>query len=372
MKSFRKSLHDWLWQSITKRLQDVNPRKPSFSEANLKKNVILFTVIFITVMLSACSEQGGVEVQSPPVSSQLVSLQGPVDQPEPSATREAASESSSPPRDWEQVGRLQRVLGTITEIQISDGNIQFIDLKVKQNVNPINNPVDYDYIGDTLHIMIDEPLNAAGSLQDKVKKGSSFLVNFAQFAIPPKGDILLASRFSYNYFFYEKNGSFMDTKGQPFDLKAEFELANNPTTVPTPKTNRRILYALDEIQLTQPLTQIPYYRQGKSELMPETVFKQYNEGHQPWLSNPVTVALVNCSNLISTDKVDELQNKATINEKKIIIDSDRIITEVSSADKDIKVVMGKPGGISYDITMYAPKGTEVLFVKQIIEIKPSK
>jgi hypothetical protein len=342
-----------------------------FSTANLKKSVNLFTAIIITVMLSACTEQRKAEIQSPPISSQLVSFQEPVDQPEPTKTGEAAPKRSSPPRDWEQVSRLQRILGTITDIQISDGNVQSIDLKVKQNVNPVNNPVDYDYIGQTLHLILDEPMSAAGGFQDKVKKGSSFLVNFAQFAIPPKGEIVLASRFSNNYFFYEHNGSFMDTKGQPFDLKAEFEAAK-PTTVPTPKTDKLILYALDENQLTKPLSQIPYYQQGKSEPLPETVFKQYKEGHQPWLSNPVTVALVNCSNLISSDEVDVLQNKATIGEKKIVLDSDRIITEVSTEDKDIKVVMSKPGGFTYDITMFAPQGTEVLFVKQIVEYTPSK
>jgi hypothetical protein len=163
----------------------------------------------------------------------------------------------------------------------------------------------------------------------------------------------------------------MDIKGQPFDLKSEFE-AVKPTTVPTPKTDRKTLYALDENQLTKSLTQIPYYRQGKSELVSETVFKQFKEGHQSWLSNPVTVALVNCSNLISSYEVDVLQNKATIGEKKIIIDSDRIITEVSTEDKDVKVVMSKPGGITYDITMYSPQGTEILFVKQIVENTPSK
>jgi hypothetical protein len=160
------------------------------------------------------------------------------------------------------VSRLQRVLGTITDIQISDNNVQSIDLKVKQNVNQANNPVDYDYIGQTLHLIVDEPLSAAGSFQDKLKKDSSFLVNFAQFAIPPKGDIVLASRFSYNYFFYEHNGSFIDTKNQPFDLKAEFEAAK-PTAVPGPKMDRKILYALDENQLTKMLTQNSLLPAGK-------------------------------------------------------------------------------------------------------------
>ncbi|SED13637.1 hypothetical protein [Paenibacillus sp. GP183] len=195
-------------RSSGSRLSENNPRKKD----NLKKSVNLFTAIFITVMLSACTEQPKAEVQSPPESSQPVAIQEPVAELELPKTGEAPPNHSSPPRDWEQVSRLQRVLGTITDIQISDRNVQSIDLKVKQNINPVNNPVDYDYIGQTLHLILDEPMSAAGSLQDKLKKGSSFLVNFAQFAIPPKGEIVLASRFSYNYFFYELNGSFMAEK----------------------------------------------------------------------------------------------------------------------------------------------------------------
>jgi hypothetical protein len=328
----------------------VDPIK-YISITNIMKKLNLFTAIFIFVMISACTEQQKMEVQSQPTSSQPV---------------------STSPRDWEQMSRTQRVLGTIADIQISDGDVQSIDLKVIKNVPPTNNPVDYDYINQTLHLIVDERLTAAGSFQDKMKKGSSFLVSFAQFAIPPKGDIVLASRFSYNSFYYEHNGSFIDTKGYPFDLKAEIEAVTNPKTAPIPKTDRKILYELDENQLSKTLTQIPYYKQGKTETLPEIVFKQYKEGHQPWLSNPVTVALVNCSNLISSDKVDVLQNKSTSSDKKIVIDSDRIITEISSEDTNVKVQMTKPGGISYEITMYKPQGTEVLFVKQIIEITPSE
>ncbi|WP_217635210.1 hypothetical protein [Paenibacillus sp. yr247] len=166
--------------------------------------------------------------------------------------------------------------------------------------------------------------------------------NSAQFAIPPTGEIALASKFSY---------SKLET---------------------TPKMERKILYSLNENQLSKPLTEIPYYRQGKSELLPETVFKQYKEGHQPWLSSPVIVALVNCSNLISLEEVAELQNKAQSSEKKIIIDPDRVITEISCETPYVKVQMSKPGGITYDITMFKPHGTEVLFVKEIVENTPIK
>jgi hypothetical protein len=329
------------------------------SKFNINKNVKLFTAIFVIVIISACTEQSIVEVQSQP-SSSLKPIETVRVDPKPTDSKV-----------WEEVSRIQRVLGIITEIQISDGIVESIDLKVNQNVQPINNPVDYNYVDQTIHLIVDEALTAAGSFQDKLRLGSAFLVSFAQFSIPPKGEIALASRFSYNYFFYEHNGSYMDTKGQPFDLEAEIRGATNPTTEPIPKTDKKILYSLDKNQLSKSLTQIPYYQQGKSEPLPEVVLKQFSEGHQPWLSDALTVALVNCSNLISSEKVDVLSNKSTGNEKKTIIDSERIITLISSEDTDLKVLMTKPGGISYEITMFAPKGTGVLYVKQIIEITPS-
>jgi hypothetical protein len=137
-----------------------------FSNAIFNKSVNLFIAIFMTLMLSACAEKRSTEVQSLLVSSQPVSFQEAVEQAELPKTVEATP-MRSPSRDWEQVSRTQRVLGTITNIQISDGNVQSIDLKVKENVSPVNNPVDYDYIGQTLHLFLDEPLSAAGSLQDK-------------------------------------------------------------------------------------------------------------------------------------------------------------------------------------------------------------
>jgi hypothetical protein len=332
------------------------------SKAYVKKIASVFAIVSVTMMISSCAQQRKADVES-------LTSATPSAAPDAPATV-TTKPVPSPPGDWEQVSRTQRVLGTITDIQIVDGIVQFIDLQVTQNVQPVNNPVDYDFVGQTLHLTVDEKLAAAGSFQDKLKKGSSFLANFAQFAIPPKGEIVLASRFSYNFFFYEHNGSFTDTKGQPFDLKAEAEAAK-PKTVPTPKMISKILYAPDRQQLSKPLAQIPYYRQGIIQPLPETVLKQFTEGHQPWLSNPVAAALVNCSNLISSDPVDDLQNKAAIGEKKIVIDPERIITEIHGKDTDVKVLMSKPGGIAYEITMYAPQGTEVLFVKQIIENTPS-
>ncbi|MFD0696699.1 hypothetical protein ACFQZT_21790 [Paenibacillus sp. GCM10027628] len=67
-----------------------------------------------------------------------------------------------------------------------------------------------------------------------------------------------------------------------------------------------------------------------------------------------------------------LQNKAQSSEKKIIIDLDRIITEVSTEGPGIEVQMSKPGGITYDVMLYAPEGTEALFVKEIIENTPTE
>ncbi|MNI66903.1 hypothetical protein D3C73_1224970 [compost metagenome] len=84
------------------------------------------------------------EVQSPPVSSLPFSFQETVGQFEPPKTGEVAPKRSSPSRDWEQVSPLQRVLGTITDIQISNGNVQSIDLKKVKKTNPVIDKVDYD------------------------------------------------------------------------------------------------------------------------------------------------------------------------------------------------------------------------------------
>lgn len=121
--------------------------------------------------------------------------------------------------DWEVVSRAQRVQGTIAAMTMEGGAIKSMDLKVTKNVQAPNNPADYDYVGQTLHLVMDEKLSDAGYFQDKWKQGASYLVNFAQYIIPPNDKAVLATRFEFIY--YENNGQFYDKKGNLFDLGSE-------------------------------------------------------------------------------------------------------------------------------------------------------
>ena len=201
-----------------------------------KKKLGLLAVLGLIVLLSACSGQRQAEATQFPVQTTaqttiVPSATEPPEFPEPSerTARDERAQAASPKapslQPWEQISRIQRVSGTITDIDITDGYVQSVDLDVESNVYPPNNPVIYDYVGQNLHLTVMEPLRAAGKLQDKLAVGSVFLVSFAQFAVPPDLNLELAARFENNHFFYQQDGGYIDIKGQPFDLQAE---ATNP------------------------------------------------------------------------------------------------------------------------------------------------
>ena len=58
-----------------------------------------------------------------------------------------------------------------------------------------------------------------------------------------------------------------------------------------------VFYELPEDVFQRPRTSIPYYNDGTIEYLPEYVFEQYEEGHQPWLGTGIDVATVMTSNL---------------------------------------------------------------------------
>jgi hypothetical protein len=148
-------------------------------------------------MMSSCAEQQKTTIQSSPANSQPVSVQEPVNQ------------------------------------------TSFVPA-------PVNNPVDYDYMGQTIHLTVDEKLASVGSFQDKLKR--------------MKPNCLKSLR------------------------KFRTIGRENPNLCLRPYSN--------------------------------SIKRGIHRGY------PVTVALINCSNLISSDEVEVLQNTATISEKKIVIDSE--------------------------------------------------
>jgi len=124
-------------------------------------------------------------------------------------------------KGWELIGsRADRVQGTITELDITDGILNSVTLIGTKRIRLPNNPIDYDFAGQTFHIEFNEELTKATNLKDKLKKGAEIVVTFAQYAIPPNGKnpgkTILGAYLSEIY--YVENDKYYDVQGKEVDL----------------------------------------------------------------------------------------------------------------------------------------------------------
>jgi hypothetical protein len=135
-------------------------------------------------------------------------------------------------------------------------------------------------------------------------------------------------------------------------------------------TDSLVLYSLADDYFNLPLTQIPYYQKGSIQYLPNYVFVQYKEGHQPWLSGAVDVVTVNCSNLIGSDTiVRQILNGENVElhtAKELKTKNGIDIKVIDETGKQNKVEMTVPGLGRYDITLVSPASTAILYVRKII------
>ncbi|MGB4439308.1 MAG: M56 family metallopeptidase [Sedimentibacter sp.] len=142
----------------------------------------------------------------------------------PAEPKDESGDTNNNDRDnkgWEVIGaRADRVQGTITELDITDGILNSVTLIGTKRIMLPNNPIDYDFAGQTFHIEFNEELTKAGDLKDKLKKGAEIVVTFAQYAIPPNGKnpgkTILGAYLSEIY--YVENGKYYDVQGKEVDL----------------------------------------------------------------------------------------------------------------------------------------------------------
>lgn len=121
-------------------------------------------------------------------------------------------------KNWEVVSRSQRVQGEISEMKVTEGTLDSLTLSVIRNIPLPNNPVDQYYeTGEKLHIIFDEKLENAGNAQEKLKQGAQVVVTFAQYAIPPEGEVVLGASFDRGVYYVE-NGKYYDLDGKEVDL----------------------------------------------------------------------------------------------------------------------------------------------------------
>lgn len=84
---------------------------------------------------------------------------------------------------WEPVSRAYRVQGTIENIDTQEGKIKSISLRVTKNMFMENNPIDYDFVGQTEKIYFEDAIGEK-SVLEKLKQGVNIVIAFSQFAQP--------------------------------------------------------------------------------------------------------------------------------------------------------------------------------------------
>lgn len=115
-------------------------------------------------------------------------------------------------KNWEQVSRNYGVQGKIVNMDTTDSKLNSIKIEVKKNINLPNNPIEFDFTGNTLEVVFTEELMNAGMFKDKLKEGSEIVVTFAQYAIPPDGKVVDGANLRSIY--YYENGKYYDIRGK--------------------------------------------------------------------------------------------------------------------------------------------------------------
>ena len=148
------------------------------------------------------------------------------------------------------------------------------------------------------------------------------------------------------------------------NISAHAEDKNN-FTVDSPD-DAIVLFSLPDRYFDLPLTEIPYYSNGVIEFKEEYIFSQFNEGHQPWLSNAVDVVTVMCSNLIGQEISNNYSNVEihTANQLKTKDGVDISITDKTGGTTEVELTV--PGKGKYDISLESPEGTAILYIREIL------
>ncbi|EGW41781.1 hypothetical protein [Desulfosporosinus sp. OT] len=241
------------------------------------------------------------------------------------------SNGSRDNKNWEVVSRADRVQGTITELDMTDDILYSVTLTGIRRIILPNNPIDYDFAGQTFHIVFNEELSKAGNLKDKLKKGVEIVVTFAQYAIPPNGKnpgkSIIGAYLSEIYYF--ENGKYYDIQGKEVDLL--------PSSDPEFLTKPQMELPVD--------LEIERYEQN-----------QVNEGHEPWKLDPVQVTQDYIYNRVSSEDRKVISFKVIQKTEKVAIIA---VTGENSSIKNVylkRLVKQDDTGI-WSIVGFDPKNT---------------
>jgi hypothetical protein len=122
-----------------------------------------------------------------------------------------------------------------------------------------------------------------------------------------------------------------------------------------------VLYSLTDKAFELPRTEIPYYSNGEIIYLEDYVFKQHDEGHQPWLANGIDVVTTGSLKLTGEDKPFEMA-EMLYRGKMLKTKSGIVLRQITNENIEMTV----PGIGKYKFYLAAPKGTSILFIRKIM------
>jgi hypothetical protein len=145
----------------------------------------------------------------------------------------------------------------------------------------------------------------------------------------------------------------------PTSIPSAVEIPTNSTTI--------LLYSVNLIGL---LTSIPYYSNGEIASLPDSTFKQFKEGNQPWLGDSFNAAVKQTANLTS----DQVAGSANVNNaENNTLHSKQGVT-IKRLDKNVfmdgeerkaEYEISVPSVGKYTVTVEKPTGTDIFFITKI-------
>jgi len=122
-----------------------------------------------------------------------------------------------------------------------------------------------------------------------------------------------------------------------------------------------VLYFLSDEILKRPRTEIPYYRNGEIKYLEDYVFRQHDEGHQPWMANGIDVVTASSVKLTGDDAPFD-GAEYLYRGKMIRTKSGIVLRRITNENVEMTV----PGIGKYKFYLASPKGTSVLFIRKIM------
>lgn len=129
------------------------------------------------------------------------------------------------------------------------------------------------------------------------------------------------------------------------------------------------VYSLPDSTFDKPLTEIPFYSNGNILFLSQSAFDSFDEGHQPWHSNPLMTVAACCPNLYLAGRNEEEAadyfNDAVEDENQMIFKDGTSIKEIFKNEELCEVELSVNHADTFTILLKNPQSSGYYFIQRI-------